>query len=237
MIRVRRCICKCRTCTRDKEQCTASCAWTTNLKVRLVRDWLGVDVQLHCLDATALIGSGRGSATCAQVKIERPILRIPMLAIHLSRDIYTDGFKPNKQTHVVPILATAVRVRLDRLQILQLLLPTIRHLSPSVDDICDDTNKQPGNDTQGALGTKTAAKDSDAGKDASSSAAEPPENGGEAVPKQPTAPAERHHGLLLQMLADELVRILGLNVRICWPLALNGCPGLTLPKCIFDRVQ
>lgn len=44
-----------------------------------------------------------------QVKIEKPIMRIPMLAIHLNRDISTKGFEMNKQTHLVPILASAVQ--------------------------------------------------------------------------------------------------------------------------------
>jgi aspartyl aminopeptidase len=44
-----------------------------------------------------------------QVKITKPIMRIPMLAIHLYREIGEQGFKPNKQNHVVPVLATAVK--------------------------------------------------------------------------------------------------------------------------------
>ncbi len=50
-----------------------------------------------------------------QVKVQKPILRIPMLAIHLNRTLATDGFKPNAQNHLSPILATAVKARPDRL--------------------------------------------------------------------------------------------------------------------------
>ena len=50
---------------------------------------------------------------CMQVKIEKPIMRVPMLAIHLNRTINSDGFHPNKQTELVPILATAARAQLN----------------------------------------------------------------------------------------------------------------------------
>ena len=49
-----------------------------------------------------------------QVKIERPIMRIPMLAIHLYREIREQGFKPNQQTHLAPILATAVKATANK---------------------------------------------------------------------------------------------------------------------------
>lgn len=42
------------------------------------------------------------------VKIDKPILRIPMLAIHLNREIGSEGFKANKQTQCTPILSAAI---------------------------------------------------------------------------------------------------------------------------------
>lgn len=40
------------------------------------------------------------------VKIRRPLMRVPTLAIHLDRTVNQDGFKPNLETHLIPLLAT-----------------------------------------------------------------------------------------------------------------------------------
>lgn len=42
------------------------------------------------------------------IKIDRPILRIPTLAIHLNREV-AEGFSFNKETHLLPVLSTAVK--------------------------------------------------------------------------------------------------------------------------------
>ncbi|XP_050210740.1 probable aspartyl aminopeptidase [Mercurialis annua] len=46
-----------------------------------------------------------GSFIQKLVKVERPLLRVPTLAIHLDRTVNTDGFKPNLETHLVPLFA------------------------------------------------------------------------------------------------------------------------------------
>ncbi|KAL6616783.1 hypothetical protein ACP70R_039053 [Stipagrostis hirtigluma subsp. patula] len=46
-----------------------------------------------------------GSFKHKLVKVKRPLIRVPTLAIHLNR-LNSDGFKPNLETHLVPLLAT-----------------------------------------------------------------------------------------------------------------------------------
>jgi hypothetical protein len=41
-------------------------------------------------------------------------MRIPTLAIHLDRGVNQDGFKPNFETHLAPVLATQVKAALDQ---------------------------------------------------------------------------------------------------------------------------
>ncbi|KAK3163112.1 hypothetical protein QOZ80_1BG0097810 [Eleusine coracana subsp. coracana] len=47
-----------------------------------------------------------GSFKHKLVKVSRPLIRVPTLAIHLNRTVNSDGFKPNLETHLVPLLAT-----------------------------------------------------------------------------------------------------------------------------------
>lgn len=55
-----------------------------------------------------ILRNGDGSYLHKLVKVKRPILRVPTLAIHLDRSVNTEGFKPNMETHLVPLLATKV---------------------------------------------------------------------------------------------------------------------------------
>eukprot|EP00899_Mesostigma_viride_P016728 jgi/Mesvir1/25056/Mv11900-RA.1 len=48
------------------------------------------------------------------VKIARPVMRIPSLAIHLDRTVNEAGFKPNMETHLAPVLATLIEEELDQ---------------------------------------------------------------------------------------------------------------------------
>ncbi|XP_064396938.1 aspartyl aminopeptidase-like isoform X2 [Halichondria panicea] len=46
------------------------------------------------------------------VHIDEPILRVPNICIHLQRD-HNDKFGPNKETHIIPVLATTAQEKLE----------------------------------------------------------------------------------------------------------------------------
>ncbi|KAK4768077.1 hypothetical protein SAY87_003218 [Trapa incisa] len=54
------------------------------------------------------------SYTHKLVKLDQPVMRIPTLAIHLDRNVNTDGFKLNTQSHLLPVLATSIQAEMNK---------------------------------------------------------------------------------------------------------------------------
>jgi aspartyl aminopeptidase len=66
----------------------------------LLHTWLDRDLSL----AGRVILRDEGRPRSVLVDFGRPLLRVPNLAIHLQREIHTDGLRLNPQTHVLPVL-------------------------------------------------------------------------------------------------------------------------------------
>ncbi|CAM9803538.1 unnamed protein product, partial [Ectocarpus sp. 8 AP-2014] len=99
----------------------------------------------------AIVKRGEGKYSHDLVKINRPVLRIPTLAIHLTKADERKSFSPNLQSNFFPVIATEVKAKL----------------------------------TAGGASSKAAAGEG-----------ESPGKEGEGD--------ERHHALLVEMVAEEL---------------------------------
>lgn len=66
----------------------------------LVNSWLDRDLSLA---GRVLVRDGNGGLESRLVRIDRPLCRVPQLAIHLDRDISDKGLYLNKQEHLAPI--------------------------------------------------------------------------------------------------------------------------------------
>lgn len=72
--------------------------------------WLDRDLSVA---GRVIVEAAPGRYESRLVRIARPILRIPSLAIHLQRDVNSEGLKLNAETHLPPLLCTAVKARLE----------------------------------------------------------------------------------------------------------------------------
>jgi aspartyl aminopeptidase len=69
----------------------------------LLNSWLDRDLSLA---GRLLVRDGAGISS-RLVKLDKPLLRVPQLAIHLDRDVTDKGLVLNKQEHLAPVLGLA----------------------------------------------------------------------------------------------------------------------------------
>jgi len=70
----------------------------------LLNSWLDRDLGLA---GRVLVRDDHGAIASQLVCIERPLLRVPQLAIHLDREVNDKGLILNRQDHLVPVLGLA----------------------------------------------------------------------------------------------------------------------------------
>jgi aspartyl aminopeptidase len=83
----------------------------------LLATWLDRDLGLA---GQAVVKDGQGNLRTLLLKMEKPVLRISMLPIHLNREVNDQGLILNKQEHLAPILGCAGEV-LDKKRLENLL--------------------------------------------------------------------------------------------------------------------
>lgn len=95
----------------------------------LLGTWTDRDLSLA---GRVVLKSKTGQPESCLLKIDKPLLRIPQLAIHLNREVNDKGLKLNKQTHLPPILQMAQK-NLDSEKVLKDLVA--RELKRKPDEI------------------------------------------------------------------------------------------------------
>ena len=77
----------------------------------LLHTWLDRDLSLA---GRVVVRDGTGLRS-ELVDLERPVLRVPSLAIHLNRELNQEGLKLNAQQHMVPVVGLSEKISLARL--------------------------------------------------------------------------------------------------------------------------
>lgn len=78
----------------------------------LLHTWTDRDLGLS---GRVILRDGAGGLTARLVRVDRPIARVSNLAIHLNRDIRSNGLKLNSQKHMAPMLGLGEPGALDTL--------------------------------------------------------------------------------------------------------------------------